>query len=50
MLSRGCGGASPHSLGAVLRRLLFLASSIIFLDTVFVAAIVPLLPTSPAAG
>jgi MFS family permease len=32
----------------VLRRLLFLASSIVFLDTVFFAAIVPLLPTYAA--
>ena len=41
-------GASPHRLGGVLRRLLFLASSIVFLDTVFFAAIVPLLPTYAA--
>ena len=32
----------------MLRRLLFLASSIVFLDTVFFAAIVPLLPTYAA--
>ena len=33
-----------QGLGGVLRRLLFLASSIVFLDTVFFAAITPLLP------